>query len=60
MKSKLRSILTLAGALLGLVLTGVGCTTFRGLQLDLTMTSGPSLRLLAAITAGSETNSASK
>lgn len=45
---------------LGLVLGGGGCSTFRGLQLDLNVTSGPSLRLVAAITCDGQTNSVAK
>lgn len=41
---------------LGLVLTGGGCSSFRGLDLDLSLTSGPSLRFLATIKADAPTN----
>ena len=40
---------------LGLVLTVGGCSSFRGLELDLSLTSGPSLRFTGVIRADSGT-----
>lgn len=45
---------------LALVVWGGGCASFRGLELDLSITSGPSLRLVTSITAGQDTNSLAK